>query len=124
MSGSSHTRGARIVRLAILGSAVALLGACRDSGLPGKNLPQAEARSREFRYAVYQPLAESEALYQVDGRRWQVTGAVETVPDDMLRQVGGAGGLSLQALSWDTAPYDRLYTARPDGKLAVVVPID
>ena len=67
---------------------------------------------------------ESEALYQVDGRRWQLTGGVETVPENMLQQVGAAGGVSLQALAWDKAPYDRLYTARQDGRLAVVLPID
>ena len=124
MSVFSHTRRRGVMRLAVLGSAAALLGACKDSGLPGKNLPEAQARTMEFRYAVYQPLPESEALYQVDGRRWQLTGGVETVPENMLQQVGAAGGVSLQALAWDKAPYDRLYTARQDGRLAVVLPID
>ena len=124
MSVIRRIRRERVMRLAIAGSAAALLGACKDSGLPGKNLPQTQARTMEYRYAVYQALPESEALYQVDGRRWQVTGGVESMPENMLQQVGAAGGVTLHALSWDKAPYDRLYTARPDGKLAVVVPLD
>ena len=123
MSEFSGYRSNRIARLAALGSII-LMGACKDSGLPGKNLPHAQAQVSEWRYPVYQAIAESETLYQVDGRRWQLTGAMETVPRDMLQQVGEGGGLTLHALKWDKAPFDRLYTARPDGKLAVVVPID
>ena len=123
MSVFSDHRSARIARLAVLGSVI-LMGACRDSGLPGKNLPHAQAQAAEWRYPVYQAIEESETLYQVDGRRWQRTGGMESIPQDMLQQVGEGAGVTLHALKWDKAPFDRLYTARLDGKLAVVVPID
>ena len=73
MSVSRPTRYTMILRLTALGLAVVFAG-CRDSGLPGKNLPHAQARTTEWRYPAYEADPASEALYQLFGRRWHVSG--------------------------------------------------
>ena len=96
----------RIWLMAIL--CVGGLSACRDNGLPDRNLPLEEARHREFRYEVYEAAQVNPPL-AMGGRHWIRSLPVETVPSRLLVQVGTAEGTRLFALRGEEAPYSRLY---------------
>jgi hypothetical protein len=101
--------GARPARLGLLALAcVAALTACRDSGLPDKNLPLQEARHRQFSYPAYQPLANN-APVAAAGRHWLRSAAVETIPVAKLVPVASADGIQLYAVRGARTPYSRLY---------------
>lgn len=101
------------------------LGACRDSGLPDRNLPRAEAEHRSYGYPVYQALAPALAeVWDLDGRRWQLSAHVETIAASQLRSVANANGTAMYALRWDEQPLDRLYTPVGEDRWRVVTPID
>lgn len=117
--------GGRVGALALL----VLIGAtgCVDSGLPGKNLPLAEARHREWSYPLYQEAVQPSGLPDLisfDGRTWALQamnwpemgleGALTRDPT-LLQAVPTAAGASLEALAWDEAPYDQLFMATPAG---------
>ena len=103
-------RGGRIGRTVLAALLLAGLAAgCRDSGLPDRNLPKADAERRVYDYPAYQAAAET-PVWEVGGRRWQASGAVQSIDAGVLRPVAGAGGTTLYALQWDEEPYDRLYT--------------
>jgi hypothetical protein len=85
------------------------LSACRDNGLPDRNLPLDAARNREFRYSVYDHTANNPPI-AMGGRHWMRTLPVETVPGRMLVQVGNADGTLLFARRGEEAPYSRLYS--------------
>jgi hypothetical protein len=93
------------------------LSACRDVGLPDRNLPLAEAQNRESSYPVYEPSASRPAL-AVGGRHWIRSPLAETVPAHMLVPIGTAGGTALYALRGAEAPYSRLYSPVSDGRWA------
>lgn len=83
------------------------LGACRDSGLPDRNLPLDEARFREFRYPAYQPLADN-APVAAAGRVWLGSLPVETIPQRLLTPVATTEGRTLYAAQGQSNP-GRLY---------------
>jgi hypothetical protein len=103
-------RAARPLFVAVA-CAVALT-ACRDSGLPDRNLPLRDAMHREHRYPAYQPTADN-APVAAAGRHWIGSLPVETIPQRMLVPVAGGEGAQLYALRDQQAPYSRLY--RPVG---------
>jgi hypothetical protein len=109
--------------LAVAASMV--LGGCRDSGLPDRNLPRAEAEQRTYGYPAYQPFAPAlTEVWDLDGRRWQLSAHVETIDAARLRSVANANGTAMYALSWDEQPLDRLYTPVGENRWRVVTAID
>ncbi len=110
--------------------AVALLtvisSACVDSGLPGKNLPLEVARFREWSYPPYQPAVQPSGLPDLvsfDGGTWALqdaphveSGLVSALQRDptLMRPVSG-GTPQFLALTWDEAPFDRLFLQAPSG---------
>jgi hypothetical protein len=109
----------RARRAALRVAVVALFGishpACRDSGLPGKNLPYEQARHREFRYPAYEP-ADSATPIALAGRYWVGALPVESIPDRLLVPVGSAGGQTLFAPRGRQSPYSRLYARVSEGR--------
>lgn len=111
--------------------AVALLAlsgitGCVDSGLPDKNLPLEEARHREWSYPVYQAAVQpsglpelvsfNESTWALQAAAWSEYGMESTLTrDPALLEGVSTGATRLQALRWDTAPYDRLFLATPGG---------
>lgn len=85
------------------------LSACRDNGLPDRNLPLDEARNREYGYPVYER-ATNAAPIAFGGRHWIRTMPVEEVPSRLLVQVGNAEGTLLFARRGEDAPHSRLYS--------------
>jgi len=104
--------------------AAALTLACRDVGLPDKNLPLDQAEHRTYGYPVYQAFPDSVPVLQVAGHRWQVTAPIETIEGRLLTSVGNASGTPVYALSWDKEPYDRLYTPVGENRWRVIERID
>jgi hypothetical protein len=102
-----RTGGALRVWLVAI-ACVAGLSACRDNGLPDRNLPLDEAQHRELRYTVYQPATDTPAL-AMGGRYWIRSHAVETIAAHVLVPVGTAEGTQLFARRGEAAPYGRLY---------------
>jgi hypothetical protein len=86
----------------------AALSACRDNGLPDRNLPLEDAQNREYGYSVYQPVTDTPAL-AMGGRHWVASQAVETIPAHILVPVGTAEGTQLFARRGEEAPYSRLW---------------
>jgi hypothetical protein len=84
------------------------LSACRDNGLPDRNLPYEEARNREYGYPVYEPTTDTPAL-AMGGRHWIRSLPVETIPGHVLAPVGTAEGTQLFARRGERPPYSRLY---------------
>jgi len=80
-------------------------GGCVDSGLPGKNLPLEEARTRAFRYDVYE--ARPSETIRVADREWVTAGAPMDIPQRLLTPVTADGNVF--ALSTDASPRTRLY---------------
>lgn len=94
--------------VAVLAATVGL-AACKDSGLPDRNLPIDDARHREFRYPAYQPTADNQPVAHA-GRHWIRSLPVESIPSSLLEPVGGEGGMQLYAVRGSRPPYSRLYT--------------
>lgn len=85
------------------------LTACRDSGLPDRNLPLDQARHREYGYPAYEPAANTVPV-AVAGRHWIRSLPVETIPARLLVSVSDADGTPVYALRGARPPYSRLYT--------------
>lgn len=100
--------------------AVVGVGACKDSGLPDRNLPIDEARNREFRFTAYQPTADN-ATIAFAGRHWMRTLPVETIAPNVLMPVGSADGVQFHAVRGSRAPYSRLYAPVGEGRWAPYV---
>lgn len=83
--------------------------ACADVGLPDRNLPLEEAQQREFRYQVYQPIANT-SVVAMGGRHWIRSAAVVDIPARLLEQVGNADGTVLYGLRGQEAPYSGLWS--------------
>lgn len=97
---------------AVLGVALALAG-CKDSGLPGRNTPQAEAEQMEWSYPAYQ--ASGAHAVTFGETEWMVAGPPLRIPADLLTVVGGEAGRELYALTTDAEPYSLLYQWDADG---------
>ena len=112
-------------RAATLLALIAFTG-CVDSGLPDKNLPLEQARHREWSYPIYleavQPsglpelVSFNESTWALQAAAWPEYGLESALTRDptLLRSVA-TGAAPLQALRWDTAPFDRLFLASPGG---------
>jgi hypothetical protein len=103
MKGTGGVRGVVVVLAMAAG-----LTACRDSGLPDRNLPLQEARHRQYTYPAYQPLANN-APVAAAGRHWLRSSAVETIPAGVLVPVAAVDGTQLYAVRNARTPHDRLY---------------
>lgn len=101
-------RSRAAARLAVALLCATTLTACRDNGLPDRNLPLDEARHRELRYPVYES-SRAVAPVALGGRHWVPAAPAESVPARMLVQVGNAEGTLLFARRGEAAPYARLY---------------
>ncbi|HSJ14095.1 MAG TPA: hypothetical protein VK939_06760 [Longimicrobiales bacterium] len=101
------------------------LAGCRDSGLPDRNLPREQAEQRTYGYPAYQAVGAALAeVWELNGRRWQLSAQVETIAQSGLRSVANANGTAMYALRWDREPFDRLYTPVGENRWRVVTPID
>jgi hypothetical protein len=107
-------------RVKLVAAAIAVLAAagCKDSGLPDRNLPLEEARHRQWSYPLYDMVVAPglPLLVNVDETMWALQAApafyslgAPSVPEHMLRAATAGGPVALRALSWDDAPFDRLY---------------
>ncbi len=108
-----------ISRIALFG-AVALVG-CENMGLDYAGAAE-EARidaPTALVAAVHPQVAEAEwPPLIVDGTRWVSAGPADAVGEDEIRPVGSASGTTVYARSWDTPPYDELFTRSEQGALA------
>jgi hypothetical protein len=114
--------GLKMQRLMFAGVACAALvtSACNEKGLPGKNRPFAEAANREWRYPLYEAIPAQSKIYQLADRTWQISGATQWIPMNMLQSVSSFDGAAVYALKSDAAPYDQLYMAGENGRVTVV----
>jgi hypothetical protein len=111
-------------RVALAAVAVVLgLAACKDSGLPDRNLPIEEARQRQYGYPAYTPAADP-APVAAAGRNWVRSAALESIPAHLLVPVSGAEGTQLYAVRGTRAPYSRLYGPAEGGMWAPYLRID
>jgi len=95
--------------------AVLALAGCKDSGLPGMNLPLQVAEHKPTLYPLYaypQGQVQLDAA-EVAGRDWLLVRVEERIPDAMVVAVGGAEHF---VLAWDTEPYDRVYERVAPGR--------
>jgi hypothetical protein len=102
----------------VLAAMTLALGACRDSGLPDRNLPISEAENRPFRYAVYDaaaPAVAAQSVIQADSARWMIAGGAEPIRAALMTPVAAEGGAQVFAPAWERAPYDRLWIQVGDG---------
>ena len=99
-------RSARACVVAV--ACVVGLTACRDNGLPDRNLPRDAARHRSYGYSVYEP-AQNAALISAGGHNWLGGVPAQTIPSRMLVAVSGATGAQVYALRGEQAPYGVLY---------------
>lgn len=112
----------------ILAAAMALAG-CNDIPFYGRNTPVEEARvtpplqvatvSAEPGVSAGEPLPD----IRVGGQSWVASGELYELPDAILVPAGSVGGRVFYALSWDAAPYDRLFVVRPDRRWQVYRPL-
>ena len=91
--------------------AVLALAGCKDSGLPGKNLPLQLAEHKPLPYPVYSyPQGQLQVgAIEVAGRDWLTVQVEERIPDALMVALPTGDGPTVYALAWDDAPYDRLY---------------
>lgn len=123
----------RIVRAAVIAAAAAGVSACTDMGVRhAKDLPYAQAENAPSVYWAYQPVnpdspkayeVATDRRFQFDGRTWIVAFPRYNLPASSLRNVGTADGLQLSALTWDKAPYDKLYVPAGGGSWQAASPI-
>lgn len=113
----------RLKRGAALLAVLAAVG-CKDSGLPDRNLPLEEARHRVWSYPLYDVVVAPglPLLVNVDETVWALQArpafySLESaiVPETMTN-TATAGRAALQALTWDEAPFDRLYASTEAGR--------
>lgn len=90
-----------------------VLAGCKDSGLPGKNLPLDQARTKPFRYSTYDAQADPPPA-RVDGRTWRAAGPAEPIPAGLLVPVDAGAGVPMFSLTTDPAPHSRLYLKTGD----------
>jgi hypothetical protein len=95
---------------------VLVFAGCKDSGLPGMNLPLEEARTRPFRYSTYDAAANVPPV-RIQDRTWMVAGPPIAIQESLLRRIGADGAREVYALTTDNEPFDRLYV-RVDSRYA------
>jgi hypothetical protein len=100
----------RIGGLALLGLAAA---GCKDSGLPGRNTPVAEAERTAASYIVYENAAAPAVT--LGDQRWMAAGPPIRIPARMLVPVGRDAARDVYALASDPEPYTRLYVKSAGG---------
>jgi hypothetical protein len=86
---------------------------CKDSGLPGRNTPQAEAEQAAWSYPAYE--AGKTPAVHVGGEDWLVAGPPIRIPAALLVSAGQDGDREVFALAADPAPYTRLYVLGASG---------
>lgn len=86
-----------------------MMAGCKDSGLPGRNTPVAEAEQTAWSYPAYE--AAGTNAVRIAEQDWMVAGPPIRIPADLLVAVGQDGGHEVFALATDPAPYTRLYLA-------------
>jgi hypothetical protein len=99
---------------------------CQDVGLADRNTPEAEASERDFRYVVYDAAGATGGSHDVvtemmpaaggmpaaaRSQHWLATAERVQIPASLIQAVGGSGESALYALTWDSAPYERLFAA-------------
>lgn len=101
---------AGMAREAMGGLALAALVAvsgCKDSGLPGRNTPLAEAEQMAWSYPAYE--TGTTHAVRVGEDEWMVAGPALRIPARLLVPVGHDGDREVFALATDPEPYSRLY---------------
>ena len=86
---------------------------CMDSGLPGRNTPQAEAEQMVWSYPAYE--ASGAHAVMLGEEQWMVAGPPIRIPENLLTAVAGDHEAGLFALTTDSEPYSRLYQKKTDG---------
>jgi hypothetical protein len=110
-------RGSRVKALLVLAMTSVLgLTACRDSGLPDRNLPLQEARHRQYSFVAYEPANQPPIAFA--GRHWIRSLPIETIPVARLEAVGAVDGTELFALRGARTPYSRLYAPAGEDRWA------
>jgi hypothetical protein len=87
----------------------------------GQNLPFEEAKYRLVKPTIPEkplisppaPAAFPETLVTVAGGLWQAGFNRYQLPTQSIQPVGSASGMTFYALTWDSAPYDRLLVVEP-----------
>lgn len=117
----------KVVRAVFLSMIVMSTGACVDSGLPGKNLPLEEARHKQPRYPMYSEapeMATDFASIQLADNTWLIRPIAPqslglqmayAKSNTLMRPDANMNGVGFYTLTWDSAPYDRVF-ASVDGR--------
>lgn len=128
---------ARATLLATSAAMLFLVG-CKDSGLPDRNLPFAEAEHRapdalvqavhpETRPAdgadAHGAMSMATQPITVGEQTFVASGTPVSMDAAGLMQVGSVGGMGFMAAPGDEAPYDRLYMAHGDQGFVVYEPL-
>jgi len=106
--------------LALVALSMGGLAACRDVGLPDRNLPLDQAEQRTYGYPVYQPFAGTVPVLELANQRWQATAPIVTIQSRLLQSVATADGTPVYALAWDRQPYDQLYAPVGENRWRVI----
>ena len=109
----------------IVVGAVALAG-CQNMGLydAGEEADAVVAPPSELVAAVYGPTVTTSAQPLImDGRKWVPAGHPVALGDADVESVGSAGGRTVYARGWDSAPYDALFTRGEDGRWMSYQPV-
>lgn len=98
--------------------------ACRDNGLPDRNLPIAEARHRQYGYPAYEATP-GDAPVAAGGRHYMPSLPIETIPAGVLVPVAGAAGdVPLFVVRGAEAPYSRVYAQAGEGQWRPYLPLN
>lgn len=92
------------IRIALLAG---LIAGCVDSGLPGKNLPFEEARTKAPVYRTYDDAHRAGPVHY-GGRDWLAAGPPIRLASSLLTPVPAAGP-GVFVLATEHAPHGRLY---------------
>lgn len=105
--------------------ALALAG-CQNMGLydAGEEADAVVAQPSDLVAAVYGPAdAWTTQTLIVDGLKWVSSGRPLALGEADVASVGSAGGQTVYARSWDSAPYDALFTRDDDGRWLSYQPV-
>lgn len=105
-----------------IGAMIITFVACRDSGLPGMNLPLEEAQAKPPPYVLYDA-AGNVAPVRFADRDWRTAGPVERINEQLLVRVTVDAGRDVFALATDPEPHSRLYVRSAQG-FVPLAPVD